>query len=147
MSLQKQIMEDLKAAMRAKDLPTRDALRMLKTALTEAEIKKGGALEPSEELAVVQRAVKTRRESMAQYAEGGRPDLADKERSEIVALEKYLPEQMSEEEARAAVEAIASELGLTEKNQMGALMQAVMARHRGVIDGKLASKIATTVLR
>lgn len=147
MSLQKQIMEDLKAAMKAKDLPTRDALRMLKTALTEEEIKQGRALDAAEELAVVQRAVKSRRESMAQYEEGGRADLADKERAEIAALEKYLPAQLSEEEARAAIEAIAAELGLTEKKQMGALMQAVMARHRGVIDGKLASKIAASLLR
>ncbi len=147
MSLQKQIMEDLKAAMKAKDLPTRDALRMLKTALTEAELTKGGALDSAEELAVVRRAVKTRRDSVEQYEAGGRPELAAKERAEIAALEKYLPAQLSEEEARAAIEAIAAELGLCEKKQMGALMQAIMARHRGSIDGKLASKIAATILR
>ena len=147
MPLQKQILEDLKAAMKAKDVPGRDALRMLKTALTEAELAKGEALTVDEELAVVRRAVKTRRDSLAQYEEAGRQDLADKERAEIVVLEKYLPQQLSEEEARAAIEAIAAELGLTEKKQMGALMQAVMARHRGLIDGKTASAIAASILR
>lgn len=145
MSLQEQIMADLKAAMKAKDLPTRDALRMLKTSLMEAEIAKG-TLDEATELEVVMRAVKTRKDSAQQYEEAGRTELAEKERAEIVALERYLPQAMSEEDARTAITAIASELGITEKKQMGQLMKAIMAKHRGVIDGKLASRIAGSIL-
>ncbi|MEM9070602.1 MAG: GatB/YqeY domain-containing protein [Myxococcota bacterium] len=138
-------MADLKAAMKAKDLPTRDALRMLKTSLMEAEIAKG-TLDEATELEVVMRAVKTRKDSAQQYEEAGRTELAEKERAEIVALERYLPQAMSEEDARTAITAIASELGITEKKQMGQLMKAIMAKHRGVIDGKLASRIAGSIL-
>ena len=145
MSLQKTILEDLKAAMKAKDEVARDTLRMLKTDLQKLELEKDELTE-ADELTVLTRAVKTRKESAQAYDEGGRPELAAKERAEIEVIERYLPKAMSEEEARAAIAAIAQELGVTEKKQMGALMKAVMAKHRGTIDGKLASKIAGSLL-
>ncbi len=144
MSLKEQIMVDLKAAMKAKDVATRDALRMLKTALTEKELK--GPIDEAAALDVVKKAVKTRRESAAQYDEAGRTDLAEKERSEITALEKYLPAQLSEDEVRSAMEALAAELGVTEKKQMGQLIKAAKAKFPGQLDGKLAAKIAGSIL-
>ena len=144
MSLQDQIMADLKTAMKAKDVPTRDALRMLKTALTEAELE--GELDEAAELALVTKAVKTRQESATQYEEAGRAELAAKERAEIVALEKYLPKQIDEAEARAAMQALATELGLSEKKQMGQLIKAAKAKFPGQLDGKLAAKIAGSIL-
>ncbi|MEZ4249204.1 MAG: GatB/YqeY domain-containing protein [Polyangiales bacterium] len=146
MSVRNQLAEDLKTAMKAKDLLTRDVLRMIKSGLDEAELKKGAALDDGEELDVLVRAVKTRQESAAQYDEGGRPELAEKERAEIAIVERYLPKAMSEAEARDAIEALAKELGLSEKKQMGQLMKAVQGKYRGVIDGKLASKIAGSLL-
>ncbi|MCB9611067.1 MAG: GatB/YqeY domain-containing protein [Sandaracinus sp.] len=146
MSVRNQLAEDLKTAMKAKDLLTRDVLRMIKSGLDEAELKKGAPLDDGEELDVLVRAVKTRQESAAQYDEGGRPELAEKERAEIGVVERYLPKAMSEAEARDAIEALAKELGLSEKKQMGQLMKAVQGKYRGVIDGKLASKIAGSLL-
>ena len=132
--------------MKAKDVVARDALRMLKSNLDEAELKKGAPLDDAEELDVLLRAVKTRQESAAQYDDGGRPELAEKERAEIAIVERFLPKAMTEDEARDALVALAAELGLTEKKQLGQLMKAVTARYRGVIDGKLASKLAGSIL-
>lgn len=144
--LAKRILEDIKVAMRAKDVVTRDTLRMIKSQLGEAELAKGAALDESDELKVLARAVKSREESAVQYEEAGRAELAEKERAEIVVVQRYLPQQLSEDEAKAAIGALAEKLGITEKKQMGQLMKAVMAEFRGQIDGKLASKLAGQVL-
>lgn len=146
MSLDKTLADDLKAAMRAKDVLTRDTLRMVRSKLDAAELTKGSALDESEQLTVLSRAVKTRRESAAQYEEGGRPELAEKELSEVEVIAKYLPKALSEDEARAAITAIAEELGLTEKKQMGQLMGQIKARYQGQIDGKMGAKIAGSLL-
>jgi len=106
----------------------------------------GRDLEEKDELAVLTSAVKSRKDSVAEYEKAGRADLADAERAEIEVIQRYLPEQLSEDEAREAIEALAEELGVGEKKQMGQLMKAVMDRYRGRIDGKLASKIAGSVL-
>ena len=146
MSVREKLAEELKTAMKSKDVLARDSLRMLKSNLDEAELRKGAPLDDAEELEVLLRAVKTRQESAAQYEEGGRPELAEKERAEVVIVERFLPKAMSEDEARDALVALAAELGLTEKKQLGQLMKAVSARYRGVIDGKLASKLAGSIL-
>lgn len=140
------IMKDLKAAMKAKDLVARDTLRMIKAQLTEVEMAKGEALTEDDELQVLGRAVKTRAESAKQYEEGERQDLADKERAEIAVVQRYLPKPMSEDEARAAIEGLAKDLGASGMKDMGKLMQAVTGRYRGRIDGKTASTIARDIL-
>jgi uncharacterized protein YqeY len=146
MSVREKLAEELKAAMKAKEVVARDALRMIKSNLDEAELKKGAPLDDAEELDVLLRAVKTRQESAAQYDDGGRPELAEKERAEIAIVERFLPKAMTEDEARDALVALAAELGITEKKQLGQLMKAVTTRYRGIIDGKLASKIAGSIL-
>ena len=146
MTIRTKLMEDLKAAMKAKQTVARDTLRMLKTDLDRAELEKGESLSADEELKVVARAVKTRKESATQYRDGGRDDLADKELAEVAVLEGYLPAALSEDEARDAIKALADEMGITEKKQMGQLIKAAMAKYRGQIDGKLASKIAGSLL-
>lgn len=146
MSLQDTLMTDLKAAMKAKDLITRDTLRMIRSKLGEAEMSKGGALSDDEMQAVLRRGIKTRTESAKQYDDGGRAELAEKERAEIEVIQRYLPKQLDEAEARAAIEAIAKELGVSEKKQMGQLMKAIRERHGGLIDGRVASQIAGSLL-
>ncbi|MFW5925203.1 MAG: GatB/YqeY domain-containing protein [Myxococcota bacterium] len=146
-TLNERIMNDLKQAMRGEDTVARDALRMLRSDLGRREGELGRELEESEALEVVQKAVKGREESAQQYDEGGRGDLADKERREIEIIRGYLPEPMGEEEAREAVRAVADELGATSKKDMGRVMKTVMERHRGRIDGKLASRLAGTILQ
>ena len=129
---------DLKTAMLARDETTRDTLRMLKSELL--------TLENPDEMAVLSRAVKSRRDSAQSYREGGREDLAEKEEAEIAVIERYLPKQLTEEEAGEAIASIVSDLGATSKKDLGKVMKEVMARHRGQIDGKLASSIAGRLL-
>lgn len=146
MPLSQRIMDDLKAAMRDRDEVARDTLRMLRSELGRAELDKGAALDDAEALAVVARAVKTRREAIAQYREGGRDDLADTETREVAVLERYLPRSLDRDETRAAVEAAIAETGAEGKKDLGQVMKAVMAKHRGAVDGKLAKELAAELL-
>ena len=146
MSLMDKISEDLKTAMRARDDVGKRTLRMLKSDLGKREIDLERDLDEAEELKVLASAVKSRKDSIAAYDDAGRADLADAEREEIAVLAKYLPKALDEDEARAAIRALATELGVTEKKQMGQLMKEVMARYRGQIDGKLASRLAAEAL-
>ncbi|MFK7985871.1 MAG: GatB/YqeY domain-containing protein [Sandaracinaceae bacterium] len=146
MSLPDRILEDLKTALRAKDEVSKTTLRMLKADLAKKEAELGQALSEAQELAVLASAVKSRRDSVAAYAEAQRDDLVSAEKAEIAVIERYLPKQLDEVEAKAAITALAAELGLSEKKQMGALMKAVMDRYRGQVDGKVASRIAGGLL-
>jgi len=138
MALLEKIDADLKKAMLARDEVTRDTLRMLKSELL--------TLENPDEIAVLSRAVKSRRESIKSYVEGGRQDLADKEQAEIEVIERYLPKQLNEHDAREAIAGIIGELGLSSKKALGQVMREIKARYPGQIDGKLASSIAARLL-
>ena len=138
MALLEQIDADLKKAMLERDEVTRDTLRMIKSELL--------TLEKPDELAVLSRAVKSRRDSIKSYVEGGRQDLADKEQAEIEVIERYLPKQLSEAEAREAIIAIIEELGLSSKKELGRVMKEIKSRHPGQVDGRLASSIAGQLL-
>jgi len=138
MALLEKIDADLKTAMLARDEVTRDTLRMIKSELL--------TLENPDELAVLSRAVKSRRESIKSYVEGGRQDLADKEAAEIEVIERYLPKQLSEADAREVIAKIIEELGLSSKKDLGQVMREIKARHPGQVDGKLASSIAAQLL-
>jgi hypothetical protein len=138
MALLEKIDADLKTAMLARDEVTRDTLRMIKSELL--------TLENPDELAVLSRAVKSRRESIKSYLEGGRQDLADKEAAEIEVIERYLPKQLSEADAREAIAKIIEELGLSSKKDLGQVMREIKARHPGQVDGKVASSIAAQLL-
>jgi len=145
-SLSPRIMADIKQAMRDKDEVARDTLRLLKSDLGRAELDKGTPLDDADELAVVAKAVKTRRETIAQYEEGGRGDAADTERREIEILERYLPRTLSPDETRAAVQAAIDEVGASSNADLGKVMKEVMAKHRGQVDGKLAKDVAGELL-
>lgn len=138
MALLEKLDADLKKAMLARDSVTRDTIRMLKSELL--------TLENPDELAVLSRAVKSRRDSIQSYIEGGRQDLADKEQAEIEVIERYLPKQLEESEAREAIAAIVQELGLSSPRELGQVMKEVKARYPGQIDGKVASSIARELL-
>jgi uncharacterized protein YqeY len=141
MSLEQSLSADIVSAMKAKE-PTRlVALRMLKTALTNKSIEKGRALEPAEELQVVSMLVKQRRDSIEQFTKGGRTDLADKEKAEIVVLETFLPAAASDDEIAKAVDAAVAETGATSAKDMGKVMKAAMAGLAGkTADGKKVSE-------
>jgi len=138
MALLEQINADLKKAMLERDEVTRDTLRMIKSELL--------TLDNPDELAVLSRAVKSRRDSIKSYLDGSRQDLADKEQAEIEVIERYLPKQLDEAEAREAISGIIEEHGLSSKKELGQVMKEVKARYPGQIEGRLASTIAGQLL-
>jgi len=146
MELRERLENDLKQAMRDRNEVARDTLRMLLAEIKNREIASGRDLSGDEAIAVLQKAVKTRQESVEQFDRGGRADLVAREKAEIAVVQAYLPESMTEEETRVAVQAVLAETGVTAKKDLGAAMKAVMARHKGRIDGRLAQKILGELL-
>ncbi len=146
MTFNTRIRADLEGAMRGGNVLVRDTLRMVLAALENRRIEVGDDLDEAAELAVLATAAKTRAESARQYDEAGRPELAAQERAEIEVITAYLPRQLSEDEVRGVVEAKVKDLGLTAKSEMGKLMKAVMADHKGEVDGKLVQRIAGELL-
>jgi len=146
MTISDKIQEDLKVAMREKNEIARDTLRMVVSELKNQRIELQRDLEEADELAVLARCVKTRRDSFEQYTEHGRPELAAKEQAEIEVIEGYLPAQMSEEDARVAVQGAIKESGAASMKDMGLVMKALMAKHKGLIDGKLAQQLVKELL-
>jgi uncharacterized protein YqeY len=138
MALLEQINADLKKAMLARDEVTRDTLRMIKSELLTLDNPDG--------VAVLSRAVKTRRDSIKSYVEGGRQDLADKEQAEIEVIQRYLPKQLGEGETREAIAGLIEELGLSGKKDLGQVMKELKTRYPGQVDGRLASSIAGDLL-
>ena len=146
MSLQERLEADMKTAMREKNVLARDVLRMTVAELKRAAIDQQKELTEADELKVVQKAVKSREESAAEYAKAGRAEAAEKETAEAAVLQGYLPQMLSEDELKAAVEAKKAELGLESKKDMGQLIKAVMAEHGAVADGKTVSRLAGEAL-
>ncbi|MFT5466866.1 MAG: hypothetical protein ACI8UO_001967 [Verrucomicrobiales bacterium] len=141
--LAKQIVADIKDAMKAKDKAALTVLRSLKAEFQKTTIEKYGAdgeLDDNEALAVVRRAIKQRNDSVTSFREAGRDELADNEQSEIAALEKYLPQQLSEDELGKIVEGVIAEVGATSKKEMGQVMKALQEKVAGKADNKAISK-------
>lgn len=147
-TIREQIDIDLKQAMLAKDETKKDALRMAKSELLLKQVEleqQKKTLTDADSIAILQKGIKSRKDSIEQYEAGGRPDAAAKEKAEIEILAAYLPKGMDEAETRAAIEAIKAELGLSGKGDMGKLMKELKARHAN-LDGKLASQLAGQLL-
>jgi uncharacterized protein len=141
MGLKEQILADMTAAMKAKDSARTSTLRMLKAAMVNRRIEKGGELDDEELTKLLRSQVKQRRDSIEQYRKGARQDLVDKETAEIVVLETYLPQAASPEEIEQAVAAAMAETGATSMKEMGAVMKAVMAQLAGKNpDGRAVSE-------
>ena len=129
------------AAMKAKDRITLDTLRMLKTAITMKSVEKGRDLDEAESLQVVGTLVKQRRDSIEQFTNAGRQELADKEAAEIRVLERYLPPAATADDIAAAVELAVAETGAATVKDMGKVMKAAMARLAGTsADGKAVNE-------
>jgi uncharacterized protein YqeY len=140
MALMERIQKDLTAAMMSKEELRLSVLRMIKSALKYKEVEKVRPLEDAEALQVLQTLVKQRRESVEQFAKGGRRDLADKETKEIAILEAYLPAGASDSDMSAAIEAAVAETGANSPKAMGAVIKAAKARLEGkTVDGKALS--------
>ena len=141
MSLIEKIQADLTAAMKEKDELRLSVLRMVKAALKNKEIEKMRPLEGLEAQQVLQTLVKQRHESVEQFTKGGRSDLAAKEASEILIIEKYLPPAPSDAELTRAIEEAVSEVGADSLKQMGAVIKAARAKLEGkTVEGKILSE-------
>lgn len=131
------ITADMKAALKAGDKPRLEVLRMLISELKRRAIDaQVDQLPPDEEIAVLQKAVKTRADSVAQATAAGRAEIAAREQAEIALIETYLPQQMSPAEVDAKVKALAAEIGYQGGKDTGRFMKEWMARHKGLADGK-----------
>jgi len=139
--LQEKLIQEMKEAMKAGNSEKLGVLRMLISALNNKKIEKGkdAVLTADDELQVVSREAKKRRESIDIFEKGGRPELAGKERAELAIVEAYLPKQMSREEVAAEVERVLA--GIADKSNAGLVMKAVMAEMKGKADGKTVSEI------
>ena len=147
MSSQERLAQDLKAAMLAKDAEKLSALRMLKSAIGYAQIeRKTENLSEADFVAVVQKEVKKRRDASEQFEQGGRPELAAKERREITVLEGYLPQPLTAAELEEMVKTTIQELGASSKKEMGPVIKAVQLKAAGRADGKSISGVVGRLL-
>ena len=147
MTLQERLSQEIKAAMIAKDADRLGTLRLLKSALGYAQIeKKSETTSDADFVALVQKEVKKRRDSIGQFEKGGRPELAVKEKQEITVLEIFLPQAMSEAELEQLVRATIQEVGATGKKDMGQVIKAVQAKAAGRADGKTISGLVGKLL-
>ncbi|CAN5630846.1 CBU_1594 family Dot/Icm type IV secretion system effector [soil metagenome] len=142
MTLQSQVDNDIKDAMRAKETVRLNTLRMLKAAMKNSAIEKGGAeavLDDTEAAAIIRKQIKQRQDSIEGFEKGGRPELAENEKAEIAVLSTYLPQALSQAEVEAIVKEAIAEVGATTKQQMGAVMKVAGAKAAGRVDGKTLS--------
>lgn len=146
MSIKEQLMADLQAAMRAKDVMRRDVIRMARAAILNAEIDLQREASDPEVIQILTREVKRRQEAIELFALGKRDDLVQQEKAELAILQAYLPEQLSEGDIREALQQIATEINATSPAQLGALMKQAMERLKGRADGRLVNQIAREIL-
>lgn len=134
---QERISADIKTAMKAGDKPRLQVLRMLLNDIKQKQLAAGrDDLPDEEEVAVLQKAIKTRTDSVAQAEAAGRSDIAGQERAEIEVIKAYLPRMLEGEELRAAVAALAGEIGYAGPKDIGRFMKEWQARHKGRADGR-----------
>ncbi|MEK7673039.1 MAG: GatB/YqeY domain-containing protein [Patescibacteria group bacterium] len=147
MALKQQIQEDLMTAMKARDVIAMDALRMLKAAMMKLEVSGEKHEATDEEIQqLINKEIKSRKDSIEQFTAGNRQDLADKEEAELKFLLKYLPEQLSEEEVKKIIQDTMDETGFKSKTDMGKLMGALMPKVKGKADGGMVNKLVGSML-
>ncbi len=148
MSLSAKIMDEMKTAMKAKDTVALEALRAIKSELLLAQTSSGSKEEISEEeeIKLLQRLVKTRKESARIYTEQNRPDLVEPELAQVAVIEKFLPAQLSEEEIEAVIAKIIAETGASGIASMGKVMGLATSQLGGTAEGKTVSTIVKKLL-
>lgn len=147
MSLGKQIVADLTAAMKAQDAPRTSTLRMVKAAMMNRQIEKGSELDDDDLQKLLRSLVKQRRDSIEQYEKAGRAELVAKEQAEIEVIETYLPQAASQEEIEQAVAAAIAETGASSMKDMGRVMKAVQTALAGKnADGRTVSEVVKAKL-
>ncbi len=147
--MREKLKEDLKIAMKAGERQKVDALRLIDAALKDKDIEarvSGGTVSDADVLAVLQKMIKSRQESLDIYEKNNRPDLAEKERSEIAVITSYLPAQLGEAEAAEAIKAAIAETGASSIKDMGKVVAALKAKYAGQMDFSKASAAVKAAL-
>ena len=145
--LAQKIQDDLKGAVKAQDKTRISALRMVLTALKNAELEEREELSDDKELAVVASYARRIKESIEEFRKAAREDLVAKEQAELAIVLSYLPEQMSDEEIRREVSRVIAEIGATTPRDMGRVMGEMMKRFKGKVDGGAVSRIVSELLK
>ena len=140
-SLRERINEDMKAAMRAKDAPRLSAIRLLQAAIKQKEVDERITVDDTGVLGIVEKLIKQRKDSIEQFGKAGRTDLVAKEKAELDLLSMYLPQQMSEAELAAAVDAAIAEAGVAGPQAIGKVMALLKPRIAGRADMSQASAL------
>ena len=146
MSLKDQITEDMKTAMRAKDSERLGTIRLLMASMKQKEVDERATLDDAAIVAIVDKLIKQRKDSVTAFTQANRMDLADKETAELAVLETYLPQRMDAAEVSAAVQAIVAELGAKGPGDMGKVMGAVKTQLAGKADMGLVSAAVKAAL-
>lgn len=146
MTLRERLSDDLKQAMRDRNVELRDTIRFLLAAVKNAEIEKRETLNDEEELGVLRFQAKQRRDAIEQFRSGGREDLADKEAAQLEILERYLPEQMTDQDLDAFVREGIAEAGAETPRDMGKVMTLLTKRSDGRVDGRRLSAAVRALL-
>ncbi|AXY25924.1 aspartyl-tRNA amidotransferase [Suicoccus acidiformans] len=146
MSLTERINQDVKLAMKARDKDRLKVLRMIKAALQNEQLNHDEPLTGDQELTILNREMKQRRDSLAEFEQAGREDLVEEVKAEIVIVEEYLPEQLSDEEIRQVVQDVIEEVGASSPSDFGKVMGPAMARLKGQADGSKVNAIVKELL-
>ena len=146
MSLKERITDDMKTAMRAKDSERLGTIRLLQSAMKQKEVDERIELDDAAIVAIVDKMIKQRKDSIAAFEQAARQDLVDKEKAELAVLSAYLPERLSAQELTDAVQAIVKELGASGPGDMGKVMGAVKTRLAGKADMGAVSAAVKAVL-
>lgn len=147
MSLKDQLMIDLKAAMKEKDAVKKACVTMLRAAVKQVEVDERIELNDDQIVDIVAKQIKQKKGAIEEFTKGDRQDLVDEAQAEIEFLMTYLPEQLSEEEVKALVEATISELGASSMKDMGKVMGAMKAKTAGRADSKIVSDLVKALLK
>ena len=146
MQLAEKLSNDLKTALKSGDKIRLGILRMIKSDIKNKEIEKGASPGEEEILAMLRSFVKRAKDSIEQFSNAGRTDLAEKEKAELAVIQEYLPKQISEDDIRQIVKDAVAETGASGPKDMGMVMKAVMGKTKGQADGKLVNGLVKEIL-
>ncbi|MFP4975594.1 GatB/YqeY domain-containing protein [Paenibacillus sp. CN-4] len=147
MNLSERLNEDMKQAMKSKDKFALSTIRMVRSTIKNLEIDLKRDLDDSEVLDILSREIKQRKDALQEFEKAGRDELAESTRAEIEIIQKYLPEQLSEEELKVIVQQTIQETGASSKSEMGKVMSALMPKIKGRADGKLVNQTVQQFLQ
>ncbi|WP_323592301.1 GatB/YqeY domain-containing protein [Aliarcobacter butzleri] len=146
MSLKEQLNEDLKTAMREKNVVKRDSIRAINTMIKQIEVDERRVLDDAEVIKLIQRGIKQREEAIAQYSAASRDDLVQKEQEQVDVFMLYLPKQLTNEELELGMKEVISEVGATTIKDMGKVMGVASKKFAGIADGKRINEMVKKLL-